>query len=385
MDFVKDLNQMIICKINHLKSQGFIFPTHEDYRLKISIEAQECVSKVQEMHEEAITKFESISQNPSSSEDNKTEAKEALDSATEKFSAAQRKLALAQQNLDLVRQNNISPSLLNDYEDYLINLYFNINAKTIPPAKRNVHKCASFNVPAQYQEAVTAIENAISNGEDLFPKLSRQIFKADFKDMMMFDFGITHLHLGMTPDPHHPELIQGGRDILYAMFTPTDAYLIKIGPHGSWNDRQLLIDLDNTFPNVLNPYTISGRPEPEYSDDDRLKLKKENVNTSFMVNDKYIMPPGMGLNAAGTSMLATMRLCRMRKDVQRLQKIVTSHESTLTQKYHFSNIDFQLNCISPQGAIGFDNTNKIQFTYDFQTGEICFLKKEGDIFRLQDL
>ena len=378
MNFVDDYNKMIIQEIDRLKTQNFIFPTHEEYRLKIFNDAQKRVSSAQEMQEEAKNNFETISQDASKSAEDKTYAEETFNSATENLSDAQGNLSTAQQNLDLVRQGNISSSLQNDYEDYLINLYFNIKAKTIPPVKRTVHKCTSFVVPPQYQEAVATIETAISNGEDLFPRLSRQIFKADFKDMMMFDFGITHLHLGMTPDQNHAGLVQGGSDVLYAMFTPTDAYLIKIGPHGLWNDRQLLIDIDNSFPNALDPYKTFGRPEPEYSDDDRLMLKKENINTSFMVNNKHIMPPGMGMNAAGTSMQATMQLCFMRKNVQRLQNFVKLYETPLKEKYQFSNIDFQLKYISSQGAIGFDNTNNIQFTYDYQTDEICFLKKEDD-------
>ncbi len=385
MNFVDDFNKIIIQEIDDLKTQGFIFPTHEEYRLKIFNDAQKRVFSAQEMLEEAKNDFETISQDSSKSAEDKTLAKEKVDSLFENLSVVQGNLAIAQQNLDFVRQNNISPSLQNDYEDYLINLYFNIKAKTILPAKRNVHKCASFDVPTQYQEAVTAIENAISNGDDLFPKLSRQIFKADFKDMMMFDFGITHLHLGMTPDPHHPGLIQGGPDVLYAMFTATDAYLIKIGPHGSWNNRQLLIDIDNSFPEVLNRYTIIGEPEIEYNDNDRQTLKNENINSSIMVNGKQIMPPGMGLNAAGTSMRATMQLCRMRKCAQRLQNLVENYETTLKNKYQFDNIDFKLNQFSFQGAIGFDNINNIQFVHDGQTGEICFFKKENGCLRLLDL
>ena len=140
MNFVDDYNKMIIQEIDRLKTQNFIFPTHEEYRLKIFNDAQKRVSSAQEMQEKAKNNFETISQDASKSAEDKTYAEETFNSATENLSDAQGNLSTAQQNLDLVRQGNISSSLQNDYEDYLINLYFNIKAKTTHEGSANTDK-----------------------------------------------------------------------------------------------------------------------------------------------------------------------------------------------------------------------------------------------------
>ena len=385
MDFVEDYNKLILAEIVYLKGQGFVFPTHEEYRSKLVDAAKKSVETAQERLNEVQADYDSISQNKSSSPEDITFAYDNVQRANENLIDAQSNLSCAQSNLSSVQNGTVSADVQNDYDDYLINLYFNLKVKMITPAKRTVHLCTSLVIPPQYQVSIDTIKNAIENGDDLFPRLSRQIFKADFKDAMMFDFGITHFHLGMTPDAHHHGLIQGGRDILYAMLTHTDAYFIKIGPHGLWNDRQLLVDIDNSFPNALNPYKTFGRPEPEYSDDDRALLKEENINTSFMVNDKHIMPPGMGFSAAGTSMQATMGLCQMRKNIQRLQKWIIPYANLLKEKLKLGNVDFSLEKVCFDGVEGFDCINSIKFIYDGRTGDINFLKKVDDTFTLLEL
>lgn len=298
MDFINDYNQLILAEINVLISDGFIFPTFQEYQ----------------------------------------------------------------------RQD---PSATNtQYESFLIHLYYNLKSK-IPSAKRRiVHKCSSFVVPPQYQAGINMIEDEIKNGKELWPRLSRQIFKADFCDMMMFDFGICHLHLGINNDVNYPALIQGTSDILYVMFTEEEAIFVRIDKHGLWNDRKLLEEIDTDFPDVLQPYVTTGTPLERYTDEDRLKLKKMNVNTGIDIHGKNIMPPGMGMNGAGMSVNSTIAIVKTRHFLQEIQNNI---KRVIEEKFKsFEDIDCHLTKIDQNRAEIFDENNRLLFVYDMQKASITY-------------
>lgn len=228
---------------------------------------------------------------------------------------------------ELENDENISLSA-DAYEDRLVSLYMNWVTKKIPCSPRTIKYCNNFSCPSGYEAGLHQVEQEIQNGDDLSPRLSRQIYKAQFKDKMLFDFGITHLHLGTTNDARHPGLIQGREKILYVRFNhKNEAIFICINQHGLWDDRSLLEELDNSFPDELNDFVLPSQISSldNYTDAERVSFKERDVNTSIVINGKTIMSPGGGFSCAGTSMNSSILLAKTNKILNKIQSIISDY------------------------------------------------------------
>ena len=211
-----------------------------------------------------------------------------------------------------------------EYRSILITYLYNWYSKIPSPTPRKILKCKNFVCPESRQAGLDMIEEEIKNGACLKRRLSRKIYDPAYKDDMMFDFGICHLHLGTTMDRHHPSLIQGGREILYLFFTRDTAVFIKIDEHGLWNDRDLLKELNDSFPDVLEPYKSRLESVDDYTDDERAEKKNENINTSLKIDGQTFMPPGGGTMINGTSRKSTEFLMCEQKKLCEIQDKITS-------------------------------------------------------------
>lgn len=214
-----------------------------------------------------------------------------------------------------------------DYNSCLITLLHNCYSKMPAPVPREIVKCSGFCCPPQHTAGLAMIENEIAKGdaEALKKRLSRQIFKTTFKDSMMFDFGVCHLHLGTQPDPRHSSMMQGFKEILYVMFTPEKAVFITVDEHGRWNDRKLLESVYDSYPDVMEPFKSPLESVDDYTDEERAERKDANTNTSLKIRGITFMPPGGGFTMSGTSLNGRMAENRQQKFLDAFQKSLSAY------------------------------------------------------------
>ena len=149
-------------------------------------------------------------------------------------------------------------ALRDDFNEHLLLSYMGLRHRLIEPIPRNVHYATGFECPGEHKEGLDLLKRKIQQGENLFSHLSRNIFKAQKHDGMLYDWGIQHLHLGIEPDKKHKHLIQGNKLVLYVFFDDSNAYFLCIDNHGRWADESLLKIIHKDFPHVLEPYKFAG-------------------------------------------------------------------------------------------------------------------------------
>lgn len=248
------------------------------------------------------------------------------------------------------------------YKESIYHDYFNWRQRFIPCKKRKIIYGPNFTRIPEYERGLELLENKIKNGEDINPHLSRQILHPESNDGMLFDFGITHLHLGERMDPRHPTLIEGREKVLYVYIDDDVAVFICIDSHGKWADSRLLEDLDQVYHKALQPYKIQGEPLFTLNDEERKQLRNVNINTAVEINGGSYMSIGGGITGIGSSVNGILDFTAKRRYYNNLNKRVYN--------WFKENINYIINEKKISGDIVFDK-------YDL--GKMIFIDTKRNI------
>lgn len=162
--------------------------------------------------------------------------------------------------------------------------YFNLLKRLIPPFPRQVLVSKNFSCPPGYEKSLEIISNKIKNGEDLRPHLSKGIKDLDYKDILLNDWGIYHLHLGTTLDSSG--FIKRTKPVLFARFDKERAFFIDIMEHGQgvplpWIKQHLIRILHDNWPDSINIFRLDRIRKLTYvpSDTDIKDFRKAGIQT----------------------------------------------------------------------------------------------------------
>ncbi|MFM7363639.1 MAG: hypothetical protein ACKO11_03865 [Cuspidothrix sp.] len=145
------------------------------------------------------------------------------------------------------------------------------------------------------------------SGENLKPHISTRINDPDYKDLMSYDWGFFHFHLGTNPHPTQTEFIKRTNELLFAITVSQSAmmYLIDIYPHeGGCTNQDLLRIIEENWGELLDPHTVLGIDEIDYnpSDNDIRIFRKTGFVTMLKTPGGRILSPiGGGITTDGTS------------------------------------------------------------------------------------
>ena len=93
---------------------------------------------------------------------------------------------------------------------------------------RKVSFSENFCVPNEYENGLRNLIEKIKNGsEGLYRHQSRGLFNGNAKDSMFYDFGIHHLHLGITIDLKHKKMIEGTKDVAFVYINNEPEFDLK--------------------------------------------------------------------------------------------------------------------------------------------------------------
>jgi hypothetical protein len=219
--------------------------------------------------------------------------------------------------------------------------YFNWYCRLVPAQRRRVHKSLALkhkikDLPTSQRRALQKIEDDISRGRDLSPHLSRSI-KTGYlsskraskqgktrrdRDLMLYDWGLHHLHLSDQLDGDG--FVTRTEDLLFAGFLHDDAYLIDIAPHGSWYLKSLLETIVVSWPNsgLLLPSLSGLRLATTFTDDEGLELREAGVTANMFEFEDKVWMPRDGISTARTSIRATRRADLVLTEAERLEALV---------------------------------------------------------------
>ncbi len=212
------------------------------------------------------------------------------------------------------------------FTDHLLHTYFDFESRLIEDKPRIVKIPSGFVCPSRLKKGRDALLEKVRNGKNLFPHLSRQIFDANFMDGMLFDWGVQHFHLGLTPDKKRPKLIEGTKEVLYAIVKDDTFYAIAIEDHGHWASKDLLRIVRDNFPEIIKPFKIEGilALSQTFSEKEHIQLRNSGVNTINELDGEFYFSPGGGINTARGSMISTQRIIQIHRWYVRAEEFIDS-------------------------------------------------------------
>lgn len=205
--------------------------------------------------------------------------------------------------------------------------YVSIRHRRVRPQPRAIQK-ANYTVPPHLVAGERQLLAKVEAGGDLWPHQSRKISKLSEEDGMLNDYGIHHFHLGTTPDPRHPHLIAGTKELLFAIVKDRDFYSIGIYDHSAWTKQALLDVIHATWPSLTEPYTLKVGPDMQirnYTDSEMAKRRDACINVPTQRPDGQVqMGMGGGIASDGSSFAVRRETDRFLDHIEKLQLAVAA-------------------------------------------------------------
>ncbi len=192
--------------------------------------------------------------------------------------------------------------------DTVLIRYLNIQRRIPPVLAWTVKQSGELATKSLPQPITVGLQQFIQkaqSGESLKPHLSTNMDDPDYKDLMFYDWGVFHFHLGTSPHPTKSEYVARTKELLYAIADSTTAvmYLIDILNH-KFTNQDLLRIIEENWPEILDVYSLPGVIELDHSasNEDIGILRKAGVNTMLQTpGGRFLVPMGGGITTAGTS------------------------------------------------------------------------------------
>src|SRR4028118_685023 len=218
--------------------------------------------------------------------------------------------------------------------DTVLKRYLNLLLR-IPPTivwtVRQSKELANKILPQEITLGLQQLIEKAESGQDLKPHLSTLIDDPDYPDLMFYDWGIFHFHLGTNPHPKRQGFVERTDYLLFAIADSHTArmYLIDIHPHqGGFTNQDLLRILEENWPEIIEPYALKrcvGLPDND-SDSNIKRYRKASINTILQT------PGGRFLISMGGGIISDRNSSRIKREVYRRKTEVRQHEELFIQQ-----------------------------------------------------
>ena len=186
----------------------------------------------------------------------------------------------------------------------LIIRYLGVERRLIASRSRTIHKSSEFSCPPNHVHALTDIERVISTGGNLRPYLSKRIGQLNKADIMLTEWGVHHLHLGISSD--QSGFIQRTCDLLFCYFTDDDVYFVDVYDHESFLVQSVIEVMHENWPDLLNSYRLPlvRSLYPRLSEDQSRKIRQQGcfANLTQTRDGTVYFPPGGGVTTSGDNL-----------------------------------------------------------------------------------
>jgi hypothetical protein len=219
----------------------------------------------------------------------------------------------------------------------LLHIYGNWRGRHPYPRPRVVHRSREMDASAEAQTFSPAIDELVRKmqaGEDLKPHLSRAVDTAFLStqeraalprsqrerdlDRMLADWGIHHLHLSSVVEADG--FVQRGNELLFAVFTRDDAYLVGIYTHRDWLHEDLVPIIVRNWPGVgpFRKLNYAQGPVQPSTDEQRRRNRRAGVSGGFVEVDGEWYGT-LGQTAAGTPLPHTQPVMALGEELRQLR------------------------------------------------------------------
>lgn len=233
---------------------------------------------------------------------------------------------------------------------HLLTAFFNLQDKTVSTKRRRVHiskELRAKEIEKPYNDYLKQIRNKFKNGKDINPYLSTMSVKPYKKDLLLYDWGIHHLHINNKIN--NKGFIERSDYILFFVLKEDDVYLIDVSKHKledrtEFSQQNLLVILRRNWPHLLEPFKLpegTGLTE-KFDDKGHSLLRNSGVTTSVEVEGEVFALMGGGISSAKTSITHTRKADQIFNSLRRLEenlKIRQRGLKEITSEYKIPSID----------------------------------------------
>lgn len=246
-----------------------------------------------------------------------------------------------------------------DLQTLLIRLY-TFWEKYIEPRKRDVLMSQELKSelaihPKSVQISLDKMSEWIRTGVDINCFQSRGLYGKGNRDYQNMLYGIVHLHLSANKDDIGPVVkkdgfAKPGQYILFAYFTETSAYFIKVLKHPEsfgkdgnisveWISKDLISIIEHNWPELLAGKRIEGailcdkEGTPLNIDDNTIAALSTNHINTFVNLGNTLYMPGLGIMSSGDSASSVLKSNRMLNNVKRAQNFYVKNEMSLHEHF----------------------------------------------------
>ena len=187
--------------------------------------------------------------------------------------------------------------------------YFNLQKKMVKPRKRHVWYSKEFQCPEENRKGLNILVEKLETGQDVSAYLNKTSNNPDFFDMLLYDWGIYHFHLGEKKE-RNSNYIERTGPVLFARVDPDDVYFIQIYRHGKgvakqpWSRQEMVKIIHENWPWTIKNYLIPGVCclTEKISDEGRAILRENGILSFVEVAENVVyMPMGGGYASSGHS------------------------------------------------------------------------------------
>ena len=201
-------------------------------------------------------------------------------------------------------------------EDF-IQMWMNVCLKLIPQQKYQVFRSntlTSKSLSQEIRDGIDSVQEKLEQGVDVTPHMTKTVLKGSFTDYLLSDWGIYHLHLGLSMDGN---FIKRTKEVLFLTIHENRAYFIDVREHGRDGEKHvfaqydLLKTLADEFPEVIERFELKGfRSDSSIiSDPEIIATSREaGIEIPQAINGKIYAPMGGGITSARTSTRAQVEL-----------------------------------------------------------------------------
>ena len=239
--------------------------------------------------------------------------------------------------------------------------------RLIPQQKYQVFRSKALtarHLPQGISDGVNCIEKKLGQGADVTPYMSKSIFNGIFTDHLFSDWGIYHLHLGLSMEDNFTELtireiqdMTRTREVLFLSIQGSRAYFIDVREHGKNGEKhvfaqfELLQILADEFPEVIKPFELKDVTGLSHNvtDPEEISIyRKGGISLAHEINGKVYAPMGGGITTASTPVRVVEETDRLLKWADNLEKNINEKRDTIDAilsrdiNYEADNADFHL-------------------------------------------
>ncbi|PFD01864.1 hypothetical protein CN995_10145 [Bacillus cereus] len=197
----------------------------------------------------------------------------------------------------------------------LLTAFFNLQDKTVRVKRRKVHiskELGAKEIEKPYNDYLKQIRNKFKNGKDINPHLSKFSMRPYKEDLLLYDWGIHHLHLNNKLDDKG--FIMRSDYLLFFVLKEDDVYFIDVTKHKledrtEFSQQHLLRIVKRNWPHLLEPFKMSGVSGLSEKSDDKAhsSMRNSGITTPVEIDGEVFCLMGGGISTAKTNIAHTKK------------------------------------------------------------------------------